>query len=342
MARFHLTGSAPSPYKIMRAQALKGVFLSLAAGMIFSADGLLIKQTEAYAPFNLPAAALLAGLLCAGVHDFSAAVVTTIINYRSGLLPEVWRSLRSKHGRAVIGGALFGSILGMGGYIAALRLAGPAYVLPITTLYPAVASVLAVRILKERIRPLAWVGLALCIVGAVVVGWNPPAAQTGGLFYLGLGCAALAAVGWGAEGVLATYGMDFVEPPAALNIYYLVSSVLYLIIFIPTACLLFPAEQAGFALLTEFAASKGLGFIALAGGLGAIAYRCWYISMTLTGVSRAMALNITYALWGILLSALFTDVEITQTLVVGAVTIFAGMFLVIGNPKDMFTLRQGD
>ena len=121
-----------------------------------------------------------------------------------------------------------------------------------------------------------------------------------------------------------------------------VTTALYLIIFIPTACLLFPAEQAGFALLTEFAASKGLGFIALAGGLGAIAYRCWYISMTLTGVSRAMALNITYALWGILLSALFTDVEITQTLVVGAVTIFAGMFLVIGNPKDMFTLRQGD
>lgn len=45
-----------------------------------------------------------------------------------------------------------------------------------------------------------------------------------------------------------------------------------------------------------------------------------------------MALNITYALWGVLFGALFTDVEITRSLVIGAAAIFAGMFLVIGNP----------
>ena len=37
----------------------------------------------------------------------------------------------------------------------------------------------------------------------------------------------------------------------------------------------------------------------------------------MAGVSRAMALNITYALWGVLFGALFTDVEITRSLVIG-------------------------
>lgn len=43
--------------------------------------------------------------------------------------------------------------------------------------------------------------------------------------------------------------------------------------------------------------------------------------MNMAGVSRAMALNITYALWGVLFGALFTDVEITRSLVIGAAAI---------------------
>ena len=61
--------------------------------------------------------------------------------------------------------------------------------------------------------------------------------------------------------------------------------------------------------------------------------------MNMAGVSRAMALNITYALWGVLFGALFTDVEITRSLVIAA-AIFAGMFLVIGNPRDIINLRN--
>ena len=53
-----------------------------------------------------------------------------------------------------------------------------------------------------------------------------------------------------------------------------------------------------------------------------------------------MALNITYALWGVVFSALFTDAEITRNLVAGAVAIFAGMCFVIGNPRDIINLRN--
>lgn len=62
--------------------------------------------------------------------------------------------------------------------------------------------------------------------------------------------------------------------------------------------------------------------------------------MNMTGVSRAMALNITYSLWGILFSAIFTEVEITSSLLFGAAVITIGMVMVVGNPKEMINLRN--
>ena len=340
------SNKCPQPLSSQDRQALsyakKGIFLAAFSGLIFSADGILIKTTGEYAPFSDPTLWLLVPLVCAGIHDLCAGVVVTFLNWRSGRMRELWRSLASKPGRYVIVGALTGALMGMGGYMTALQMAGPAYVLPITTLYPAVASVLAVFILKERIPVRAWIGLFFCIIGACAVGYTPPDGQAGDLFYLGLLFAALAAVGWGTEGVLATSGMDFVEPVIALNIYYLVSALLYVVGIIPLVSLLVYSKQGGLLLPLSFVASKGSLFLLLAGVLGGIAYLCWYKSMNMTGVSRAMALNISYALWGIMLSAIFTEVQITATLVVGALVIFSGMFLVIGNPRDLLNLRKVD
>ncbi|MCB7225019.1 EamA family transporter, partial [Anaerostipes caccae] len=70
-----------------------------------------------------------------------------------------------------------------------------------------------------------------------------------------------------------------------------------------------------------------------AGLVGCVSYRCWYTAMNMTGVCRAMALNVTYALWGILFSALFTNVTVTRNLVAGAVVIVAGIVLVVMQGK---------
>ncbi len=324
------------------AYAKKGILLAIVAGVIFSGDGLLVKSSASHAPYNDPSLWLMVPLVCAGLHDFCAACLTTLATWRTGRMPELRRSFASKPGRFVIAGALLGSLLGMGGYMTALQLAGPAYVLPITTLYPAVAAILAVFTLKENITRRAWAGLALCVLGAGAIGYAPPEGQQGTLFYWGLAFAALAAVGWGAEGVCATSGMDFVEPPVALNMYFIVSAALYMGLLIPAASLTVYANAGGLAVPASLVCSKGALPVALAGCLGAVSYSCWYRSMNMTGVSRSMALNISYALWGIVLSALFTKVSITPGLIAGAVVIFAGMCLVIGNPRDMLNLRKVD
>lgn len=321
--------------------AKKGLALALFSGMIWSLDGLALGKGLAEEPFGAPALWLFAPLLAAGLHDFFAACLCLAVNCSQGRGKEIVRTLFSKPGRLCILGALLGSPLGMGGFLMGLSLAGPAYVLPITSLYPAIAALLALVFLKERISRRAWGGLALCVAGAVAIGYTPPESAGGGAFYLGIAFAFLAAFGWAAEGVCVTSGMDFIEPAVALNIYQIVSSLIYALIIVPAVML--HLSLGGYdvsGLLSRAFASPGLPFFAVAGVIGCITYLCWYKAMNMTGVSRAMALNITYALWGVVFSALFTDAEITRSLVIGAAAIFAGMCLVIGNPRDIVNLRN--
>lgn len=323
------------------AYAQRGIALALLSGLLFALDGMFAGQAMKHQPFSGSGPLLLVPLFCAGVHDFCALLLISSMNYGRGRLAEVGRSLLSKPGRFVIAGAVFGSLLGMGGYMTALQLAGPAYVLPITSLYPALAAVLAVIFLKERIPPRTWIGLLVCVTGAIIVAYTPPEGDNGQLFYLGLAFAALAALGWAAEGVCATSGMDFIEPEVALNVYYLVSALLYLIIVPLAVWKLLPAGRFD-GLAVSLFHSPGIMLVAASGLAGALAYCTWYMAMSMTGVSRAMALNISYALWGIVLSFFFTETHITKTLVLGALVMFGGMFLVVGNPGEMLDLRKSD
>lgn len=322
--------------------AQKGLVLALLSGMVWTFDGLFLGKGLSMEPFGRPELWLLAPLFAAAVHDFCGTCLSLVINIRQGKGREILRTLCSKPGRYCIYGALFGAPLGMGGYLMALSMAGPAYVLPITSLYPAIAALLALVFLKERISLRAWGGLLLCVFGAIAIGYTPPGDAPTNLFYIGIAFAFLAAFGWAAEGVCVTSGMDFIEPAVALNVYQLVSSLLYAGVIIPASLWHFTRtypEIDLFGLVGNLSAF-GLTCFALAGIVGCLTYRCWYKAMNMTGVSRAMALNITYALWGVLFSAAFTDAEITHTLVIGAIALFLGMCLVIGNPREMVSLRN--
>lgn len=320
--------------------AKKGIVLGILSGIIFSFSGVFVELGKSFEPLNTPALYLLVPMLCAGIHDLCAAILTTLYNARCGKLAELQRSLASRPGKYVIAGAAIGAICGMAAYMMALTIIGAAYAMPISSAYPAVGMVLAVLILKEQVRPLAWLGIAGCIAGVVIIGYTPPESTGGSLFYIGLFCAALAAFGWAVESVCAAAGMDFIDPLVALNIYYLVSTLIFWGLLIPSTAAMVLPDAGGWATLWAIANSKGVLFIALAGAFGFLAFTCWYYSICMTGLSRGMALNVSYALWGILFSSIINNTPITSTLVLGAVLIFIGIVLVIGNPKDMLNLRK--
>lgn len=81
-----------------------------------------------------------------------------------------------------------------------------------------------------------------------------------------------------------TSGMDFIEPAVALNVYQIVSSLLYAGIIVPLALWHLSASAPGCdipGLLARAFSSPGVGCFALAGVVGCISYRCWYKAMNM-------------------------------------------------------------
>ena len=314
--------------------AKKGLGWALISGITWGFDGVVLAMAFGIAAFADESLWLLGPLTVACLHDCFSAFWLLVFNACTGRTKELGRTLRSKSSRLVMLGALFGGPVAMSCYFLGAKFAGAAYVMPITALYPAVASVFASIFLKERICKRAWMGLAMCIVGAIAIGYTPPEGAVGSEFYLGIMLALIATFGWGIEGVLATSSMDFLDPAVALNVRQITSSAVFLAVVLPLA--------GGWSMIVPALTSTESLVFPVAAFAGALSYLCWYRAMNMTGVSRAMAINITYSLWGIFFSALLTEIEITSSLLIGAAIITIGMIMVVGNPKDMINLRNVD
>jgi uncharacterized membrane protein len=84
-----------------------------------------------------------------------------------------------------VGYGLAIGLTGAGGQLLLLRALalGPAYLIfPVVALSPAITVILAVVLLRERIHPVATVGVVMTLVAAVLLGYSPgsPASPTGG------------------------------------------------------------------------------------------------------------------------------------------------------------------
>ena len=275
-----------------------------------------------YAIFAIPLAA-------ACMNDSIAGLWLLIYNGGAGRLKEIMRSLKTFPGQMVCVAALLGGPIANGGYLLGISLAGPAYALTITALYPIVGAILSRIFLKQTIVPRVWVGMGLSVIGAIVISYVPPEGGNSELFYLGLLFASLAAFGWGAEAVLAVFGMSMVDPKIAINIRELTSGLFLAIFILPIV--------GGWAILSQVAVLPfTLGAFAIAALLAAVSYLAWYKANTSIGVAKGMALNGTYVMWGVIFSVIFLNSPLTQNLVIGSGLVLIGATLVAINPKEFF------
>ncbi|MBP2664752.1 MAG: hypothetical protein H6Q71_2700 [Firmicutes bacterium] len=309
----------------------KGLLSGVISGALWGLDGVILGMALAMAPFSGGSSLYAGPLAGAAMHDGFAGFWLFLYNLFTGRWREYGRTLVTKPGMIVCLASLFGGPIAMSGYMLGINMAGASYALAITAMYPAVGAILAVFLLKEKITPRVWLGIILCIAGAIIVGYTPPEGDFP-QFYLGLGLALLATFGWGMEGVLSTFGMDMVDPDIAIGIREAASFVVYLIGVLPIA--------AGLIVFWDAFKEQSLYYVALAGLMGGLSYLLWYRALNMTGVGRAMALNITYALWAVFFGWLLTDLELTANLIGGAVVITVGTLLVVANPKELVQLRN--
>jgi drug/metabolite transporter (DMT)-like permease len=341
--------------------AKKGIFAGVASGMLWGASGTVLYLALNYAPFILPeytidstdpakfrlfvAMSVAAALCGAMMHDFFAALWVAVNNIRAGKFKEYGRTLRTKPGMMVCLGAILGGPIGMSGYLLGITFVSSAYALPITASYPALAAILATVIFRERNPIRVWVGVVLCIAGSFLVYYAPLGeGQEKDIFFtIGMVLSTLACIGWSSEGLLSTYGMDMIDPDIALGIREAVSAVAYFIFVIPIVTIYMGLKFGPtpiWELVTGSLATSALPIYAFAGFLGGFSYVYWYRALNMAGVARAMALNVTYAFWGVLFGAIFTPLVPTVYLYIGAASIAMGAILVSINPRELFRLRD--
>ena len=242
----------------------------LAGGALWALDTVILGMALALPVFTGdPRAAILAPFASTFLHDLCSSL--WMLGY-TGLRRQykaVWQALHTRGGRFVALGALLGGPVGMTGYVLAINAIGPAYTAIISALYPALGTVLAHFFLKEKLRPTGLIGLALSIGGVIALGYTPGAALPKGQL-LGFGCALLCCIGWAAEGVICTYGLQSstVTNAQALQIRQPVSALTYAIVLLP-AC-------KGWGFTAGLFGTRALWIIALSALCGTASYLCYY------------------------------------------------------------------
>jgi drug/metabolite transporter (DMT)-like permease len=301
-----------------------GLAWALLSGVCWGADGVVLGAALAMAPF-VGAAALVAPLAAAALHDLLAAGWMVTFNAATGRLRQLPRSLASREGLILCAAAVIGGPIAMSGYLFGIKFAGAAYALALSATYPAVGAVLSRVFLREHVTRRGWLGIAVTVTGAVIATYTPPAGEMPH-FYLGIGLAAVATLGWGIEGVLAIHAMKAVEPVVAGTLRMATSAVVYLAVVLPLV--------GGLGVLASAIGSTSFWVVLGAAAAGAASYLTYYAANHLVGASRAMPINSLYAVWAIVFSVVLTGLHPTVQLVAGVLITFAGAMLVVsGAPR---------
>jgi drug/metabolite transporter (DMT)-like permease len=293
------------------------------------ADGLLSGATWGAVAILLPATGQLPGaslpattVAVAAVFDVAAAVFLLIRSGVAGALADVVRVLASRRALAIGLCSLLGGPLFMGGYVAAVILAGPADALTATATYPVLGAILARLLLRQRLDRVGWTGVTVTAAGATLIALDAGGSDDGVRTLVGIAVAlgAAAAVAW--EGIVATHAMVGLDTNTVMTAREVLSAAMFglIVLVVPGGVATVGQVVADTALLVP---------IVGAGVIGGYSYFVWYRSIRKIGVARAMALNISYAMWGALFAWSVLHAPLTLLAITGCAVVTAGAVLTI-------------
>jgi drug/metabolite transporter (DMT)-like permease len=292
-------------------------------------DGLVSGATWGVVAILLPGSDQLSGasllamsVAVAALFDTAAAFFLLVRSCVAGSLADVVRVLASKRALAVGACSVLGGPLFMGGYIAAVILAGPSDALTATATYPVIGAVLARFLLRQRLDRIGWLGVTVTVVGAALIALDASGSDNSVHVLVGVGLAVAAAAAVALEGIVATRAMVGLATNTVMAVRELLSAVMFGIVLL--------AVPGGIATAGSVMANTGLIVpIVCAGMIGGYSYAIWYRSIRKIGVARAMALNISYAVWGAVFAWSLLGDSLTLLAIAGCAVVSAGAVLTI-------------
>lgn len=269
------------------------------AGILWGLDTVILGVALSMSTFvSAEQAIVLAPFVSTFIHDFCSSVWMLLYMGIKKQYRNILRAVKTRSGKFIILGALLGGPIGMSGYVAAINYIGPAYTAIISSMFPALGAFLSYIFLKEKMSPIQLCGLAVSILGVIVLGYIPGGADEMKNIVLGFGCAILCCIGWASEAVICAYGLKDpdITDEHALQIRQLTSAAFYGVVILTVI--------KGWGFTIEAAKTPALAVILASALFGTASYVFYYKAIVGIGASKAMALNITYSAWAIVFAFL--------------------------------------
>lgn len=247
-----------------------------------------------------------------------SALLINISILITGRLKAVITDIKKSKSKYIWLGSFLGGPIGMCSFILAIEYAGPAITAIISSIYPAVGLFFAYILLKEKRKPYQVVALFIAIAFIIALGFIDEGHTNRSI--MGIIFALVCACAWGSEAVLCSYGMKSGEISnlSAICIRQNLSMITYGTLMTLYFVFFHYGESIDF--------NSSLAYVGMAAIFGSTSYYCYYRALATIGVSRAMALNISYTAFSAIFSYLLFGIELTiSQMLIGFCIVVSGL-----------------
>lgn len=303
------------------------ILVGLNAGVCWALDTVILGIALSKVPFiNNVKIIMLAPLISTFFHDFFSSIWIMLYMGIKKRWKKVFLQFTNRGGRLIMVASILGGPVGMGGYVFSIRYLGVSYTTMLSAIYPAIGAFLSFVFLKERLKIRQVMGFLLAIAGMCLLGIALTGQEEINLFAGGISIVACI-LGWALEIVICAYAMKIenVDSQNAYVVRQLCSSFFQFVFLV----ILFN----NLAFLKVYPV-KIIPIIAVAGLAGMVSYMCYYYAINKIGASKSMALNITYAAWGIILDAVILHNKPTTLQIICGIMIVMGALMTAWDPKE--------
>ena len=270
------------------------------AGMTWAVETIILGIALAMSPFvSTEQAVLLAPFVSTFLHDTCSALFSCAYNGVRGNLPGVVKALKTRSGKFVALAVVIGGPVGMTGYVLSVANMGASIGAVASAIFPAIGAVLAYFFLKEKMQWYRWIFLILSLLGVYGLSYSPDINITN--FWLGFAGTLMCAFGWVIEAVIIAKSVqdDAVTDEIALQIRQTTSATVYGLVILPIM------KGWGFTVSLFSGTGLLLPTIAAAALFATVSYLFYYRAISQIGASKAMALNVSYSAWAVIISIIF-------------------------------------
>ena len=266
------------------------MFIGVLSGLFWAIETIMIGQVMSMETMQV---LFITPFICTFIHDAFSSLWIGIHNHRKTDYCAFRSCLKTSNAKFVSVAAIIGGPIGMSGYMMTIHYLGSSIGAVVSAIFPAVGAVLAVIFLKEKMKWYQWIFLFFTLLGVYGINYSSDINVVN--LWLGMMGAILCSFGWGMEAVILAKCLkeDGLKDEHALQIRQTTSAIVYGIFLIPCIYLM--------DIPLHFLQGKILLLIATAALFATLSYLFYYKAIYKIGATKAMALNITYVAWSMIL-----------------------------------------